>query len=345
MKKRLCAICCIIMMMLNTMSVFAETTDTYAGKTLSITAAGSVSSVTVGGKAIITGNASGGAGGYTYSYLIHNKDTNKWSRLTSSFVTNNTYTWTAGSQGNREFFVEVKDSTGKVVRSSAVPVSVNSAAPLKITAKSNISSIEAGNKVTLTGTASGGSGGYTYSYLIHNKDTNKWSRLTSSFVTSNTYTWTAGSQGNREFFVEVKDSTGKVVRSSAVAVNVKDSIWEQIIGRWNLGYVKGDNGKQYSAKYWYGSRIMIGGEYLAYVEFHKDGTFVHYIEDYEDSEGTYTTEGNTIYLNYTRIGNPDYTCDNKIVLQENNTLCYINKTGLEPISGGEYMNNYYTKVE
>ena len=90
---------------------------------------------------------------------------------------------------------------------------------------------------------------------------------------------------------------------------------------------------------------MIGGEYLAYVEFHKDGTFVHYIEDYEDSEGTYTTEGNTIYLNYTRIGNPDYTCDNKIVLQENNTLCYINKTGLEPISGGEYMNNYYTKVE
>lgn len=37
----------------------------------------------------------------------------------------------------------------------------------------------------------------------------------------NTYTWTAGSTGNREFFVEVKDSTGKVVRSSAVNVSVK----------------------------------------------------------------------------------------------------------------------------
>lgn len=37
----------------------------------------------------------------------------------------------------------------------------------------------------------------------------------------NTYTWTAGSTVNREFFVEVKDSTGKVVRSSAVNVSVK----------------------------------------------------------------------------------------------------------------------------
>ena len=344
MKKRLCAICCIIMMMLNTMLVFAETTDTYAGKALSITAAGSVSSVTVGGKAIITGNASGGARGYTYSYLIHNKDTNKWSRLTSSFVTSNTYTWTAGSQGNREFFVEVKDSTGKVVRSSAVNVTVTNANPLTISARSSASSITKGSKVTITGTANGGSGGYTYSYLIHNKDTNKWSRLTSSFVTSNTYTWTAGSQGNREFFVEVKDSTGKVVRSSAVAVNVKDSIREQIIGRWNLSYVKGDDGKQYSAKFWYGTMIVEGGGYNAYIEFHRDGSFIHYIECAEDSEGTYTTDGNTIYLNYTRIGKPQYTCDNKIVLQEDGMLCYINKMGAEFITGGEYLNNYYKKV-
>ena len=55
---------------------------------------------------------------------------------------------------------------------------------------------------------------------MHNKDTGDWYRF-SDFKAANKLTWTAGSTGNREFFVEVKDGTGKVVRSSAVNITVQ----------------------------------------------------------------------------------------------------------------------------
>ena len=192
-----------------------------AAKPLAITGTASASSVSVGTKVVIKGTAAGGNGNYTYSYLIHNKDTDAWSRLTPSFVSSNTYTWTAGSAGNREFFVEVKDGTGKVVRSSAISVKVTIASqPLAVTAKSSATTFGLGTSIVITGTATGGNGSYTYSFIMHNKDTGDWYRF-SDFKAANKLTWTAGSTGNREFFVEVKDGTGKVVRSSAVNITVQ----------------------------------------------------------------------------------------------------------------------------
>ena len=35
---------------------------------------------------------------------------------------NNKITWTAGSAGDREFYIDVKDADGKVVRSSVMNV-------------------------------------------------------------------------------------------------------------------------------------------------------------------------------------------------------------------------------
>ena len=188
---------------------------------LSIKAKTDTVETTVGKKVIIKAEATGGKGEYTYSYLIYNKDTDKWARLTPKFVKDASYTWTAGSAGRREFYVEVKDSTGKVVRSSAVAVNVVKAEEsLGIKVKTDVSETTVGKQVTIKAETAGGKGEYTYSYLIYNKDTDKWARLTSKFVKDASYTWTAGSAGHREFYVEVKDSTGKVVRSSAVAVNV-----------------------------------------------------------------------------------------------------------------------------
>ena len=66
--------------------------------------------------------------------------------------------------------------------------------------------ITVGDTVEISESAIGGSKDYTYSYLVHNKDNNSWYCFTPQFVESSTYTWRAGSTGNREFFVEVKDT-------------------------------------------------------------------------------------------------------------------------------------------
>ena len=74
--------------------------------------------------------------------------------------------------------------------------------------------------MTIKTAVAGGTGSYTYSFLIHSLTNDSWYRF-GDFAEASSYTWTAGSAGTREFFVEVKDSNGTVVRSSAVIVAVK----------------------------------------------------------------------------------------------------------------------------
>ena len=189
---------------------------------LSISAPVDKTQVKIGDRVVISATATGGDGNYTYSFLVHNKDTKQWVRLTKSFTESNNYTWKAISAGNREFFIEVKDGTGKVVRSEAL--NINTVNKLSITGEASSSIISVGDSIELFATATGGSGDYTYSYLVHNKDTRKWSRLTKEFVENNCHTWKATSIGNRQFFIEVKDSEGNIVRSKAINVNVVDKL-------------------------------------------------------------------------------------------------------------------------
>ena len=203
-------------------NVVTVTTTKAVEQPLAITATANSSAVRVGDNVTITAQATGGKGDYTYNYLVCNTDTNAWFRLNTTFTASNAYTWKAISTGNRKFYVEVKDSTGKVVRSKAVAVSVTGATnALSVTGKVSAASVKVGDTVKITGTAAGGSGSYTYSYLVWNTTTNEWFRFNKVFTTSNTYSWKASSAGTRKFYVEVKDSTGKVVRSAAQTVVIK----------------------------------------------------------------------------------------------------------------------------
>jgi len=176
----------------------------------------STSKVVAGNKVTVTATAAQGSGKYTYRYVMYNPATKAWSEL-QGYSNKNTYTWTATGTGARHIYVDVKDSNGSITRSAAYGVTV--ATRPTLTAKVSTSKVATGGKVTVTATASQGSGKYTYRYIMYNPATKAWTQL-QGFSAKNTYTWTATGTGARHLYVEVKDSNGTVTRSKAFGVTV-----------------------------------------------------------------------------------------------------------------------------
>ena len=176
----------------------------------------STTKVSVGDKVKFTATGTGGEDPYKYSYIVYNKTTKKWARLADK-ITSDTFTWKAGSAGTRLFYVDVTDASGKTVRSNAIIVVTEKQSTLSVNGQASATNVSTGENVKIKGTATGGEGPYKYSYIVYNKTTKKWARLADK-ITSDTFTWKAGSAGTRLFYVDVTDASGKTVRSNAIIV-------------------------------------------------------------------------------------------------------------------------------
>ncbi len=183
---------------------------------LAISTKVSSSKVVSGNKVTVTASATGGKGSYTYRYIMYNPTTKAWTQL-QGFTDKNTFTWTTTGTGARHLYAEVKDGNGTVSRSAAFGVTLTTRPT--VSAKISTSKVATGNKVTMTATASEGSGNYTYRYIMYTPATKAWTQL-QPFGAKNTYTWTATGTGARHLYVEVKDSNGTVTRSQAYGVTV-----------------------------------------------------------------------------------------------------------------------------
>ena len=186
-------------------------------ETPKVTLTGSSTSIDAGAKLTLTAQTTLGSG-CTYKFIIFNPATNQWFKL-QDFSSSNTFTWTAGSDGTRLFYVDVKDADGNVTRSKALNVTIGNGSANWLSVKATVSSntSKTGDKITFTAEGVGGKAGYTYKMVVYNKTTKIWG-LVQNFSSNNTITWIAGTTGDREFYIDVKDADGNVARSAVMNV-------------------------------------------------------------------------------------------------------------------------------
>ena len=189
-------------------------------ETPKVTLTGSSTSIDAGAKLTLTAHTTLGSG-CTYKFIIFNPATNQWFKL-QDFSSSNTFTWTAGSDGTRQFYVDVKDADGNVTRSKVLNVTIGSGSADRLTVNATVSdnTTNVGEKITFTAHGIGGKAGYTYKMVVYNKTTKTWG-LVQNFSSNNAITWVAGSAGDREFYIDVKDADGNVARSAVMNVITK----------------------------------------------------------------------------------------------------------------------------
>ena len=149
----------------------------------------------------VTAAAKGGTGGYTYAYYYKKQSVSKWS-MKKNFSTTSSISMSFSITGTYDICVKVKDSAGTIEK-KYFTVKVNPALTCK--AKISSKSITLGQTVTLQGAASGGSGGYKYSYLYRIGDKGSWKTL-KGFSTSTSVKFTPSAEGNYTICIKAKDS-------------------------------------------------------------------------------------------------------------------------------------------
>ena len=176
---------------------------------IKITFSADTVSAKVGSEVKLTAQASGGSGNYTYKFIVSDNSGN-WYKI-RDYARSNTCTWRPGAAGNKTLYVDVKDSAGAYKR-AALPIEVkkvNEKLSVKL-AESPSGTAKVGSEVKLTAQASGGSGNYTYKFILSDNNGN-WYKIR-DYARSNTCTWRPGAAGSKTLYVDVKDSEGAYQR-------------------------------------------------------------------------------------------------------------------------------------
>ena len=201
----------------------ASASKTSAAVTVTAATPITISSVTadkttanVGDSITWTTTATGGTGTLQYSFDVY-KDGAVISR--GSYGTANTYTYKATEAGSYTVEAFVKDGTGTAVSKTSTAVTVTKAVtPITISSiTADKTSAVAGESITWTAEATGGSGTLKYCFYVY-KDGQTVQK--GSYGTAKTYTYTATEAGSYSVKVFVKDGVGTAASKMSAAVTV-----------------------------------------------------------------------------------------------------------------------------
>ena len=157
----------------------------------------------------LTAHANGGSGGYTYKFLVSDNNGN-WYKI-QDYSDKETADWTTGAVGRKNLYVDVTDSKGNYIRkeiSFEVKPREDELSVL-LTAEPG-ERAESGDSVRLTAIAEGGSGKYTYKFLVCDNKGN-WYKIR-DYDENNTVDWITGASGDKTLYVDVRDEQGAYIR-------------------------------------------------------------------------------------------------------------------------------------
>ncbi len=152
----------------------------------------------------------GYGGGYTYQFSEKYEGS---TTVLRAYTSDPSYSFSTAKVGTHIYYVTIKDKKGQTYQCSyTMDVKIHPDYVMSAKLTSNKSSAEYSNRsVTLTASVNGGYGGYTYQFT---REFNGHSKVMQQYSSKNTYSFLTGLPGKYTYYVDVKDSSGTVVRSS-----------------------------------------------------------------------------------------------------------------------------------
>ena len=155
-------------------------------------------------------NAAGGTGTYSYGFFYKKKTSSAWSTI-QDYSSVATAKLTPAAAVDYDVCIKIKDENGTLAKKY---FTLNVAkSTLKCTGKISSQNITRGQSITLTGSAEGGAGGYTYGYFYKKSTSSTWATL-KNYSTDTTAVLTPATTASYDVCIKVKDSGGVIARKN-----------------------------------------------------------------------------------------------------------------------------------